>query len=136
MSRFEAQVSAWARKAQARTDAVVKTAAAKVFEVAQTPRARGGRMPVDTAFLRATGSAALNRLPAGPSRPGEGNPGDWEASVTLTIAGMRAGDTIYMGWTAVYARKMEERYGFMKGAAAQWQSIVAQSAAEVKARVR
>lgn len=125
---FTAQVKAFADKAKASAEAVVKQSAQEVFEIAQTPVAQGGNMPVDTGFLRNSMVAGLNGSTSlsGPD------------AYVLAIAGMELGDSVFGGWTANYARHVE--YGarglpgrhFALNAARQWQAIVAKNAALVK----
>ena len=111
---FEAQVTSWARKSEARMEAVFRTAAQDMIEDAQTPRDKGGRMPVDTRFLRNSGSASINTVPSG---------GGYGA-VPLVINRAKLGDTLYFGWTANYAKYMEARYAFMRTSAQNWERFV------------
>jgi len=128
MTTFTAQIKAFADRTQEKIEAVVKQSAQEVFSIAQTPKAQGGRMPVDTGFLRNSLIASLNGSTVG---------GGADAYV-LAVAGAELGDTIFAGWTASYARFME--YGtsktpanfFMLSAAQQWQAIVARNAALVR----
>lgn len=128
MTTFTAQIKAFADRTQEKIEAVVKQSAQEVFSIAQTPKAQGGRMPVDTGFLRNSLIASLNGSTVG---------GGADAYV-LAVAGAELGDTIFAGWTANYARFME--YGtsktpanfFMLSAAQQWQAIVARNAALVR----
>jgi hypothetical protein len=139
-----AQLPEWVRKQKELSRAVLQASAQELARranlqgpsVARGGGGAGGRMPIDTGFLVNTFAAQIGGMPSGPSRPGEGSPGDWEVPTTLVIAGMKAGDTLFMGWTAAYARRQEERYGFMKGAAAQWQSVVDGVVADARARAR
>ena len=136
MSTFSADLERWVRKSERRMEAVVKQSAQAVIEIVQTPQAKGGKMPVDTGFLRNTGVIALNTAPSGPAKADEGDAGEWDiSSITLTINDVEIGDTIVFGWSAVYARKMEERYGFAQSAAMQWPSIVAVNANELRTRI-
>ena len=136
MAGFAAQVSRFVRQTEARMDTVVKESAQRVISIAQTPRSEGGRMPVVTGFLRNTGSVAVNVVPSGPARNQSSDAGEWDIGDTqLTIANARPGDTIYFGWSAIYARRMEEKYGFVEAVAMQWPSIVAQVAREVEQRI-
>ncbi|MBI1234766.1 MAG: hypothetical protein GC208_09720 [Alphaproteobacteria bacterium] len=99
---------------------------------------KGGRMPRVTGFLKNSARAEIGSMPAGPrTNSGDATFGDddWRGGVTLVIAQMKPGDVLFMGWSAVYARKMEQRYGFMKGAAMEWQGIVSDVVAEVRARI-
>lgn len=128
MTTFTAQIKAFADRTQEKIEAVVKQSAQEVFSIAQTPKAQGGRMPVDTGFLRNSLIASLNGSTVG---------GGADAYV-LAVAGAELGDTIFAGWTANYARFME--YGtsktpanfFMLSAAQQWGAIVERNAALVR----
>lgn len=135
----------WVDKIKGLQNAVIQTSAQRLAEKAQLQGpsvarggGKGGRLPIDEGFLRATFSAQIGAMPAGPSEaPAGGFTGgedEWAAPVTLVIAGMRPGDVLFMGWSAKYARAMEARYGFMKGAAEEWQSIVDGAVREAKAR--
>ncbi|MFC0368007.1 HK97 gp10 family phage protein [Methylobacterium isbiliense] len=121
--------------------AVFRESAQRVIAEAQKPVAQGGRMRVDTGFLRASGTASLNGLPpATRDRPGEGTFVYNPAAAALVIAGAGIGDTIHFGWTASYARHRE--YGtssqapdaFMRTAAQQWPAIVARVSGELQSR--
>jgi hypothetical protein len=137
--KFGAQVNAWARKSERRLEAIFKESAQRVIEqaqkvgpsVANPGGGEGGLMPVDTNFLRASGQASLTGWPSGPSRQDE-SPGQFDYSIT--IAGARIGQTIYFGWTAEYARYMEQRYSFMRSAAQNWGSIVNSVTREAQVR--
>lgn len=128
MSTFTAQIKAFADKSKEKIEAVVKQSAQEVFSIAQTPKAQGGRMPVDTGFLRNSLIAELN---------GAKVAGGADAYV-LAVAGLELGDVVFAGWTANYARHME--YGtsktpgnfYMLSAAQQWQQIVARNAELVR----
>lgn len=133
---FSAQVADSVRKFHARIEFTIKASAQDVFELAQTPRAKGGNLPVDTAFLRNSFSADIGKMPSGRSSPMSGPADSWSAPVALVIDGMRPGDTLFAGWSAGYARAMEDKYGFMKSAAMQWQSLVDKRGAEAIRRIR
>jgi hypothetical protein len=128
MSTFTAQIKAFADKSREKIEAVVKQSAQEVFSIAQTPKAQGGRMPVDTGFLRNSLVAELNGATVGGGAD----------SYVLAVGAMDLGDTIFAGWTADYARHME--YGtsktpgnfYMLSAAQQWQAIVARNAEIVR----
>lgn len=128
MSSFTAQIKAFTDRAKEKLETVVKQSAQEVFSIAQTPKAQGGRMPVNTSFLRNSLVAELN---------GSTVSGGADAYV-LAVAGMDLGDVVFAGWTAKYARHME--YGtsrvtgnfYMLNAAQQWQAIVARNAELVR----
>lgn len=58
-----------------------------------------------------------------------------DASVNLVIAGADIGQTIYLGFTASYARFREYEDGFVRLTAQRWQQVVDESAALIKSRV-
>ena len=130
MTRYSfANLDAWARKVQKRTDAIVKTSAQEVVSIAQTPRAKGGRMPVDTGFLRNSLQSSL-----------QGSTGlTGPDSYVMIAASMEAGSRARFGWTAEYAAAVNNgargRAGahFVEGAADQWPQIVAKAVARAKA---
>jgi hypothetical protein len=139
---FSAAVDAWTKKSTARAEAVLRESTQRLIEEANTvgPSVNapgggaGGKMPVDTGFLRASMAVSFNGMPVGPSR-NDGKTVLYDGSeVTLKLAGVKLGKTIYAGWTAEYAIYMEERYGFMRSAAQNWQPIVTQVITEAKER--
>lgn len=90
-------------------------------------------MPIDTGFLRASGVASLTGLPSGETtgQPGvtyaEGTSIGTPVSATL-IRWDPATQQLTFGWTAQYARVMELRYGFQRGAVEQWPEFVRRAA--------
>lgn len=139
---FSAQVNSWVAKSKARIEAVRKEGAQRVVEIAQTPRAVGGNMRVDTGFLRAsliafTGTA----MPPQTVKPdGIANFTYDGGAIALVIAGSLPTDVLTFVWTANYARPRE--YGsrgqagdrFVGLAAQQWQRIIDEVGAEVVSR--
>jgi hypothetical protein len=125
---FAADVKRFADMTEKNLLNVARESIQDVIADAQTPVAKGGKMPVDTAFLRNSLVSGLNG--------GFENAGP-EAYV-LTIANMKLGDTSKFGWTAEYAEHQE--YGtskmtgrhFASSAAARWQEFVNRNAARVK----
>ncbi|MEM7675134.1 MAG: HK97 gp10 family phage protein [Myxococcota bacterium] len=143
MSSFEAQVDAWVRKSERRMEAIRKEAAQRVIQEALRPVGEGGRMRVDTGFLRASGqisTASMPRIDLAATPSEEATYTVDEGAIAAVIAGADAEDTIYFGFTASYAAARE--YGargqapdaFVRGAADQWQTIVRTVTAEAKAR--
>lgn len=127
MARFSADMTAWTEKAKRRAADIVRDAGQAVIEDAQTTVARGGRMPVDTGFLRNSLVSDLNG-----ARVAEG-----EGGYVLALAQMQGGDVVRFGWTAEYALSIE--YGarglpgrhFVGVAAARWQEFVDAAARRV-----
>lgn len=131
---FAAQVDAFVRKSKARTTAVFRESVQRLGEEAQTPVAEGGKMRIDTGFLRASYSVSLNGLPTGASRNEGGTFAFDPSAVDLTIRGAEIGDTIWGGWTANYALPREEMDGFLRSAVQNWQTIVSGVVNEVRVR--
>ena|SRR5690606_56053 len=131
---FSAQVDRWVSSSRARTEAVVKTAIQSLAEEANRPTGQGGRLPLDTGFLRNSFTGQVGSMPSGPSHRGEamGRAED----VYLVIANMRIGQVLYLGWTANYAKYMEARYAFRDAASQRWPRFVAAAVQEAKARIR
>lgn len=114
---------------------VVRNSIQEVVEEAQTPLAKGGKIHVDTGFLRSSGQAQLNQLPVGQTEGrdrAEGEMGvlpeyvvpDNADYILPTLWKMKIGDTFYFGWTARYAQIREIYDGFMESAVMKWKQIV------------
>lgn len=115
----------WVGKAKSRNMAAVRFSIESLAHAANTPRGKGGLLPLDTAFLRNSFGSAIGQMPSGPSKQSEGNPGEWDGTaLSLTLARLQPGDVTFLGWTAEYARPMEARYGFAKTEAMNWKSHV------------
>lgn len=142
---FSASVSDWVRKSEARIAAVFKMSAQDVISEMQevgpsvaNPSSFGtGHLPVDTGYLRASLQAAINTpQPAMMFRPPNVQNAAYDASpVALVIAGAKLGETIYATYGAVYAPRMEAKYGFVRLAAQNWQQIVNRNARLARQRV-
>lgn len=132
MSSFSASVDAFTVRTRSRALAVVRIAASMVAEDAGRPRAQGGRMRVDTGFLRNSIRGAVGALPYGPSKgPRKTKDGIvWRDpmgsadEVALVVTRWDGMSPLYIGWTANYARYREYKDGFMEGATRQWQRFV------------
>lgn len=115
--------------------AVVKNSIQEVVEDAQTPLSKGGKIHVDTGFLRSSGQAQLNQIPVGQTEGRERADGeigvlpeyavpDNADYILPTLAKMKIGDVFYFGWTARYAQIREIYDGFMESAVMKWKQIV------------
>ena len=126
-----AQLDQWTKKTERRIDAVLKDATQTVISVAQTPKSKGGRLPVDTGNLR---NSLQSSIAGGAS-------GEGESSHILVAPLMEGGDVATFTWTAEYAAAVNNgnrgRPGahFVEGAVDQWPAIVRASIAKAKARV-
>jgi len=121
---------------------VLQQSAQTLFEEAQTvgpsvanpSGGAGGKLPIETGFLRSSFAVSFDGMPSGPSR---GVPkmiyAYDDSQVTLKLAGVEVGKTIYAGWCADYAIFAEERYGFCRSAGANWQQIVSAATDRAKA---
>jgi len=129
---FAEQVGKFVSQSQGRMEAVFRQSLQDVIEDAQQ------RVNVDTGFLRSTGDAALNRLPSGETEPTGGDASFvWSADAALVvIAQAQLGDTVFFGWSASYAPMVEDRFGFMRLAAQNWQQIVRKNAERLERRAK
>lgn len=127
---FSAQVDDWIAKSQALSMAVLQQATQAVISEANTPVAKGGRMRVDTGFLRNSLKANIGSMPSGAS-----SPGNWDDSeVVLTLIRLQPGQVFYAGWTANYARPREHYDGFLRMAVQKWQEQVDAAARQLRQR--
>jgi hypothetical protein len=141
---FAAQVADWVRKVEGAEERLFKESVEVLADKAQVPRSEGGRMRINTGFLRASLMASTSAMPLiDPKKvPVKGQTYSYDAGVIeAVIAGSELGDTIYLGYTAAYAGHRE--YGargqgpdaFVRTAAQQWPQIVDEKAAELKSRL-
>ena len=127
---FSAQVDDWIAKSERLSMAVLQQATQAVINEANTPVAKGGRMRVDTGFLRNSLKANIGSMPSGAS-----SPGNWDDSeVVLTLIRMQPGQVFYAGWTANYARPREHYDGFLRMATQKWQDQVDAAARQLRQR--
>jgi hypothetical protein len=138
-SNLTADIEDFVRKSEERMVALMRASINDVTENAQTPVAKGGRMRVDTGFLRASGRASIGGWPSGPSvKPTTAGPNSfsYEGQVAVAaLAKMKMGDTFFFGWTANYAQYRELYDGFMEGALQHWARIVAFRTDEMRKRI-
>jgi len=126
-----AQLDQWTKKTERRIDAVLKDATQTVISVAQTPKSKGGELPVDTGNLR---NSLRSSIAGGAS-------GEGKESYIMVAGNMKGGDLATFTWTAEYAAAVNNgnrgRPGahFVEGAVDQWPAIVRASIAKAKARV-
>lgn len=144
---FAASVDDWVKKSDRRMEVVFKESAQDVIADMQevgpskaNPDSFGtGNLPVDTGFLRASLQAGVNSPPNEmtfrPPPEDEQKKLNYDPeAVSLVINGAKVTDKIYATYGAVYARRMEAMYGFVRLAAQNWPAIVTKRAGIVKAR--
>jgi hypothetical protein len=130
---FSRAIDKWVSGSIDRMEAVQKTAAQDLVKEVSTPRDKGGNMPVDTSNLINSLHGNVGSLPRGST---DGNASFQSGNIALAINKWNAGEALYLGWTAEYAKHMEARYAFMKLAAQNWDSTVMKAARKVKKAVK
>jgi hypothetical protein len=136
VGKFSSQVAGWSDKARRRALATFRQAAQETMHEANLPVGQGGRMRVDTGFLKGSIQASLDGMPTGPTEGTKGMTYSGQvagAPPELVILKAQLGDRIWVGWTAGYARVREYYDGFVRSAAANWPTTVKRVAARVKA---
>lgn len=134
---FSAQIDDIIAKSEKRMLGVMRQSLQDTVNEAQTPVAKGGRMRVDTGFLRASGQASLNGMPSGPGRGArDGTYNFNENNVVVTLGNMKFGQTFFFGWTANYARYREMYDGFLITALQNWQKTVDHNVEKLKALLK
>lgn len=136
---FKTDVEDIVAASEKRMIALMRQSVSDVIDNAQTPVAKGGRMRVDTGFLRASGQMSLNGMPSGPSRgeSTEKNAYSYnEGDVTVQLGKAQIGSVIYFGWTASYAKYRELYDGFLESALQNWGRIVAFNTDTIRQRIK
>lgn len=132
---FDAKIDKIIADTQNKMLAVLKNSIQEIVKDSQTPVAKGGKMRVDTGFLRSSGVATLNQIPAGKTEGRKRSPGeigvlpeynvdDNASYITDILTKMKIGDIFYFGWTARYAQYREMYDGFMISAISKFQQRV------------
>lgn len=142
---FAAQVSEWAKAELEREEAIFHEAAQAVANEVRTPVAEGGRMPLETGNLRRSLMASTADMPTIREDKTEFQ----DSGIELVIAGSQLGDTVYLGFQAAYAARMnygfvgtdslgrtynQTGFGFVDAVAQRWAQIVTQAEAKVRNR--
>ena len=140
--QFDAVIDDWTRESEARLRAVFRESVKRTVTIMQTPVGRGGNMPIDTGFLRASIRASLTVMPT--LNMVRGADAVWtydQNQIVLTIAAAELGQTVYIGYTANYAGYIEfgtkfmPPRGYVANAVRQWPHTVTQVVADLKNRV-
>lgn len=145
---FSASIAAFAEKTKAQMAAVLSESIQDVMDIAQTPVANGGRMPVQDGHLINSVVTELNGSRIGSAATTASKSGaNSTANIALLVAQIRPGDVARIGWTAAHALRQHEGFVgedslgreydqggkfWVDGAAAQWQAIVARNVARLK----
>ncbi len=142
MGKFEDQINKFARKYEARLKLIAQISVQDTVSMAQKTRPEGGRMLIDTGFLRASVQAGVGQMPSGPTRGKKGaKKGEYAigtqvtgepVSVTLLRWDPNKSIPVFIGWTANYARHREAQDGFLRGAVEKWDQIVFKAVKKVE----
>ncbi|MCS0459534.1 hypothetical protein [Rhizobium favelukesii] len=142
---FAAQISEWAKEELEREEAIFHTAAQTVANEVRTSVNDGGRMPVKTGNLRRSLMASTSAMPT----IQEGKTEFTDSGLELIIASAELGDTVYLGFQAAYAARLnygfvgtdalgrtynQTGYGFVDAVSQRWPQVVAQAEATVRNR--
>ena len=138
MARIKAaNMRSWTDRQKANAALIVRQSIEDVGEIAQTPKAKGGRMPVKESFLRNSFTAFLN---------GSSSLTGPDAYISV-LGSFEMGDTFLGGWTVEYALRQEKGFVgqdklgrtynqpgnfFMENALMQWQAINDRNAARIR----
>jgi hypothetical protein len=139
-ANFALQIRQFNERNKQRQLAIFRNSAQRVMEIASVPKAQGGRMPVDTGYLVNSRAASTSGMPGSGGPPAE-----------LVFAQLEIGQTVYAGWTAAYALRMEfgfhgadklgrvysqEGNAFLRTSVQRWPQIVAEETEQARARIR
>ena len=137
VKKFTAQVDDIISVNKQRMVALSQASIQELIDQAQLSDDKGGKMRVDTGFLRASGQLSFDGLPTGPTRGDAEQDYEFdEQTVIAGLAGLELGIPVFFGWTANYARVREMFDGFLSSAIQNWPSIVDKFTEEIKMRIR
>lgn len=141
MASFSEAVGNWASATERRLSAVHKKAIEKLAMEMTRTRAEGGNVPVVTGNLYRSLLASTAAMPKTAEGPFAGS------NVPSVIATLRMNDTVWLGFQAVYARRInfgfvgadalgraynQQGAHFVERAIALWPKIVREAVEEVK----
>lgn len=109
MTSFTAQVKDWTKRTEKAQEHIFKSATQRLVDAMLLSRERGGNMPVVTGNLYRSLLASTSAMPS--VRAGVQEFPDNSGQVAMTINSANLGDTIYLGFQAAYARRVN--YGFV-----------------------
>lgn len=139
---LQAQFTKFIAAYQARMEETAKRSIQDVIIQAQKLGTKGGNMPLDTGFLRASGQISFSGMPSGPTRPTGKKPlpnsvADTTDVTILKIAEFTAGGPpLFFGWIAHYAKYQEARRGFLAAAVQMWPDFVKRNCDAVKKEIQ
>ena len=137
--------SKWADDKDTLLTALLRNSVQALAKEASSTIPNGGRVPARTGNLAR--SVVVDNKP--PKRDAEGAVHTMSADFSLGVADLKPGDTIYIGWTAIYAARMnygfvgddrlgrtynQSGFGFAEATAAKWDGIVKAQVAKLGGR--
>ena len=144
MGQFHDLIDSWTKETEQRMTAVWRQSIDDLADTMNRTRSNGGRLPHLTGNLMRSLLASTSAMPStgGPDAKYSGQ------DVGLVTAGLRLDQTIWLGYQAIYARRMN--YGFVgqdslgrnynqagahfvEGAIADWPNIVRMAVSKIKA---
>lgn len=129
---FTADVAAFAQKAEGLMQEAFQEAVRLVDQEAAQPESEGGHLPVVSGRLRRSRAASTIAMPPILWRQDDFNGSD--AAIVAVIETATIGQTVYIGFQAPYAQKVEDKHGMVRLAAQRWPQIVEQAIRNVQAR--
>lgn len=139
-----ANPSDWARETKARLTAVFRNSVQLLAQEAGRTVTNGGRVPVKTGNLARSVLVSKTVVTVGPAGK-EYVAGD----TALAVSSLELGDTAYLGWQAVYARRQnygfvgedalgrtynQTGFGFLEATAKKWPMIVDRVVIDMRAK--
>lgn len=111
---------------------VLRNSIQDFIEEANKPLGEGGKMHVDTGFLRSSGVGAINEIPKGEIEGRKRELGEKgvlyqsnpSGQVLPLLTRLKPDDVFYYGWTARYAGIRELYDGFQESACDKWETFV------------
>ncbi|MGX1096518.1 HK97 gp10 family phage protein [Amorphus sp. MBR-141] len=113
---FAASVADWVHETEGALEAIWRESANEMIKELDVTKEQGGNVPIVTGFLRASLLASTSMMPEinpaakPPKGAGEGSFGSNASNIEAVIAGAEFGQTLFVGYTAAYAARME--FGF------------------------
>lgn len=143
MASFTESIDAWAAQTKERLNAVHGRSVELLGEELAKTKPEGGRVPFLTGNLARSLLASKSGMPNTTGGPYAGN------NIGLIAATLKADETVYIGYQAIYAARMNFGYVgadklgrvynqqgnyFIEGAIAKWPNIVKTAVSEIKGK--
>lgn len=130
MATFALQLKEFADLSKKALLAVHRGATQEVADRVRIPVGKGGRIRVDTGFLRASlmgSTAAMPPIDPTARPPADAQPNSFAPNnqqISLAIASATLDETFYLGFTAAYAQYRENLDLYVETVALSWPAIV------------